>query len=219
MIYKAADIFIAPATGGESFGLVLVEAMAAGLPVVASDIDGYRDVARDGKEAVLVAPSDANALAAGIAHLLDHPEEQARLARNASSRARDFDWEPIVDEIETVYESVVESEQARVHARNYTLDYANGAAADSRKAAAGELSSIPSSWAAMASQVRSRWTQAAPARPIVADRVGSVKSTDKTSAIALGDSGFTTSPVSPSRIASGAPPEFPATTARPTAAA
>jgi phosphatidylinositol alpha-mannosyltransferase len=231
MIYKAADIFIAPATGGESFGIVLVEAMAAGLPVVASDISGYRDVARDGKEAVLVAPSDANALAAGIAHLLEHPDEQARLARNASARARDFDWEPIVDQLETVYESVVVSEHARAHAlahvhdhaHDHALDYSERADGDRRGAAAGELSrelsSIPSSLAAMASHVRSRLTQAAPARPIVADRIGSVNSSDNTSAMALGDSGFTTNPVSPSRMASGAPPESPATTARPTAAA
>ncbi len=210
-IYRSADIFIAPATGGESFGIVLVEAMAAGLPVVASDIVGYRDVARDGQEAVLVAPSNATALAAGIAHLLDHPEEQARLAANASARARDFDWEPIVDEIETVYESVAVSAPAR--------DYLELADARRGSAVAGELSSIPISLAAMASHVRSRFTQSAPARAIMADRAGSVSRSDKTLAIARGDSGFTTSPVSPSRMASGAPPESPATTARPTAAA
>ena len=211
MFYKAADIFIAPATGGESFGIVLVEAMAAGLPVVASNIVGYREVARDGKEAVLVAPSDAKALAAGISHLLDHPGERARLATNGSKRALDFDWERIVDDIECVYESVAVTASAR--------DYADGPDARGCDSAEIEPPSIPRSLAAIASQVRSRWTHAAPAHPIDSDRAGSVSRADRASAMALGDSGFTTTPVSPSRVASGAPPESPTTTGRPTAAA
>lgn len=104
--HRASDIFIAPATGAESFGIVLVEAMAAALPVVGSDIPGYREVARNGKEAVLVKPCDARALADGIAHLLDHPEERARLAANGAKRALDYAWERVVDELEPVYESL-----------------------------------------------------------------------------------------------------------------
>lgn len=105
-IYRAADIFVAPARGAESFGIVLAEAMAAGVPVVASRIAGYRDVARAGREAVLVQPSDAAALAAGIGHLLDHPDERARLAANGALRARDFAWPLVADRLEAVYASV-----------------------------------------------------------------------------------------------------------------
>ena len=104
--HKAADIFISPATGAESFGIVLVEAMAAGLPVVASDIPGYREVARHGKEGLLVKPSDAAALAAGIRTLLDDPAQAARLGENGFERSRVFAWDSIIDQLETVYESL-----------------------------------------------------------------------------------------------------------------
>ena len=104
--HRASDIFISPATGAESFGIVLVEAMAAGLPVVASNIPGYREVARDGRESLLVKPSDADALAQGIAHLLDHPEERDRLGANGVQRAQAYAWDHIIDELEAVYESL-----------------------------------------------------------------------------------------------------------------
>jgi phosphatidyl-myo-inositol alpha-mannosyltransferase len=104
--HRAADIFISPATGAESFGIVLVEAMAAGLPVVASNIPGYREVARDGRESLLVTPSDPSALAQGIAQLLDHPEERVRLGANGAARAEAYAWEHIIDELELVYESL-----------------------------------------------------------------------------------------------------------------
>lgn len=104
--HRAADIFISPATGAESFGIVLVEAMAAGLPVVASDIPGYREVARHGRESLLVTPSNAVALAQGIASLLDHPEERSRLGANGALRAQAYAWENIIDELEAVYESL-----------------------------------------------------------------------------------------------------------------
>ncbi|ODT03904.1 MAG: hypothetical protein ABS52_07405 [Gemmatimonadetes bacterium SCN 70-22] len=104
--HRAADVFISPATGAESFGIVLVEAMAAGLPVVASNIPGYREVARDGRESLLVKPSDADALAEGIAHLLDHPAEAARLGASGALRALDYGWDQIIGRLEGVYESL-----------------------------------------------------------------------------------------------------------------
>jgi phosphatidyl-myo-inositol alpha-mannosyltransferase len=104
--HRASDIFISPATGAESFGIVLVEAMAAGLPIVASNIPGYREVARDGRESLLVTPSDDSALAEGIARLLDSPSERARLGSNGSQRALAYAWDHIIDELETVYEQL-----------------------------------------------------------------------------------------------------------------
>lgn len=104
--HRAADLFISPATGAESFGIVLVEAMAAGLPIVASNIPGYREVARDGRESLLVAPSDATALATGIARLLDDRAEAQRLGANGAQRAQAYAWDHIIDELELTYESL-----------------------------------------------------------------------------------------------------------------
>ena len=104
--HQAADIFISPATGSESFGIVLVEAMAAGLPVVASDIAGYREVARHGTEGLLVKPSDPTALAEGVSKLLDDPAYAVRLGDAGYRRSRSFAWDRILDELETVYESL-----------------------------------------------------------------------------------------------------------------
>lgn len=101
--HQAVDCFISPATGQESFGIVLVEAMAAGLPIVASDIPGYREVARDGVEALLVAPADPAALAEGVRTLLERPAFAAALGARASDRARDFAWDGIVDRLEEMY--------------------------------------------------------------------------------------------------------------------
>ena len=70
---EAGDVLCAPSLGGESFGMVLTEAFAAGTPVVASDIAGYRDVVRDGVDGVLVPRGDAQALAEALRDLYDEP--------------------------------------------------------------------------------------------------------------------------------------------------
>jgi phosphatidyl-myo-inositol alpha-mannosyltransferase len=101
--HAACEVFCAPATGRESFGIVLVEAMAAGLPVVASDIPGYREVVRNGMEGLLVPPRDAEALAAAIGRLLDHPDEAERFADAGRQRASRYSWERIVREVEAIY--------------------------------------------------------------------------------------------------------------------
>jgi phosphatidylinositol alpha-mannosyltransferase len=100
---KAADVYIGPATGGESFGIVLAEAMAAGLPIVASDIPGYRDVARDGREAVLVTPGDPAALVTGVARVLDEPALAGSLGDNGKERARIYDWDTVTQKIVDLY--------------------------------------------------------------------------------------------------------------------
>ena len=100
---RAADVYVGPALGGESFGIVLAEAMAAGLPIVASDIAGYRDVARKGREALLVPPGDAGALAAGVERVLSDPVLARSLGECGAARAREFDWDVVTDQIEAVY--------------------------------------------------------------------------------------------------------------------
>src|SRR6266540_3307162 len=106
--YSAAcEVFVGPARGGESFGIVLVEAMAAGLPVVASDIPGYREGVRDGEDGPLVPPSDPVALAAAVRTVLDDPTLAARLVRAGRARAEEFSWDTVVARLEALYEQVV----------------------------------------------------------------------------------------------------------------
>ncbi len=107
-ISAACDVFVAPNTGGESFGLVLLEAMAAGLPVVASDIPGFDEVVIDGLDGLLVPPGDPAALAAAVARLLDEPETAGRLAEAGRRRAAHTDWAVVVEEVETAYRDAVE---------------------------------------------------------------------------------------------------------------
>ena len=106
---RGADLYIGPATGGESFGIVLAEAMAAGLPIVASDIPGYRDVARNGVEAVLVPPGDPGALVAAVRKVLDDPQLARSLGERGTTRARDFAWDTVTDRIVQVYREVLRS--------------------------------------------------------------------------------------------------------------
>jgi phosphatidylinositol alpha-mannosyltransferase len=101
-----ADVLVAPSLGGESFGVVLVEAMAAGVPVVASDIAGYREVL-PASAGVLVAPGDAAALADAIDELLS--DESARLRMGAAGRAEaeQYAWPRIAERTLAVYERVL----------------------------------------------------------------------------------------------------------------
>jgi phosphatidylinositol alpha-mannosyltransferase len=99
----ACDLYLGTSMGGESFGLVLVEAMAAGLPVVASRIPGYTEVVRDGVEALLVPPGDAAALAAAAARVLDDPGLAARLKAAGLERAMTYDWSEVVTRLEGLY--------------------------------------------------------------------------------------------------------------------
>ncbi len=104
--HAAADVFVAPSVGGESFGVVLVEALAAGLPVVASDIAGYREVLRDGVEGILIPPSDPAALAGAVARLLEDPGLAGRLGRAGTARAGEFSWDVVTARLEAVYREV-----------------------------------------------------------------------------------------------------------------
>lgn len=106
-LLSASTVVALPALGGESFGITLAEAMAAGRPVVASSIPGYAAVARDGIDAVLVPPGEADALAKGIAGLLDDPDRAAGLGRSARERARTFDWPVIADQVEDAYREAI----------------------------------------------------------------------------------------------------------------
>ena len=99
-----ATVYCAPSIGGESFGVVLLEAMAAGCPIVAGDIDGYRNVATDDVNAVLVAPSDPRLLATALQRVLYDRDLRARLTAAGFERASDFSMAVLAERYEAIYE-------------------------------------------------------------------------------------------------------------------
>ena len=103
---RSASVFCAPSLHGESFGVVLLEAMAAGVPIVASDIDGYRDVARAGREAVLVEPGDAAGLRAALRRVLDDSDLAGELVEGGTARAAAFSMDRLAERYLALYESV-----------------------------------------------------------------------------------------------------------------
>jgi len=103
---RSADVYCAPNLGGESFGIVLVEAMAAGAAVVASELDAFRRVLRDGQAGVLVPVGDAAALAAGIDSVLGDPERSAALTDFSRTVVTEYDWPVVAEQILRVYETV-----------------------------------------------------------------------------------------------------------------
>ena len=106
-LYKTADVFVSPATGGESFGIVLLEAMAAGTAIVCSDIHGYKGVVRRGREGLLVPPRQPRELAAAIDTLIDDPELRARMGAAGRERAEDFSWPRVTAKVEDYYGFVI----------------------------------------------------------------------------------------------------------------
>ena len=103
---RSADVYCAPNTGGESFGIVLVEAMAAGTPVVASDLDAFRRVLCDGEAGRLVPVGDCDALAAALIEVLGDDRLRSRYVTAAAAAVRRYDWPVVADEIMLVYETV-----------------------------------------------------------------------------------------------------------------
>lgn len=105
----SADVYCAPNLGGESFGIVLVEAMAAGTPVVASDLDAFRRVLLDGTAGRLVAVDDPSELAQGLIEILSDDALRQSLVTAASDAVRRYDWPVVARQIMRVYETVAGS--------------------------------------------------------------------------------------------------------------
>jgi len=105
-LYASADVFCAPSVGGESQGIVLLEAMASGRAVVASDIPGYRSVVHDGVDGLLARPRDAEHLAWAICRLLGDQAARTRLGAAALERAESFGWERVSRQVESYYEEL-----------------------------------------------------------------------------------------------------------------
>jgi len=105
--FATADVYVSPATGRESFGIVLLEAMAAGAPIVCSDIHGYKGVVRRGEQALLVPPRDVDALVEAVAQLLGDADLRARMSASGRERAVQYSWENITAKVEDYYNFVL----------------------------------------------------------------------------------------------------------------
>lgn len=106
--YHQADIFCAPSIGFESFGIVLLEAMAAGLPIVASNIAGYRSLLTDGQEGLLTPPGQPDVLAGALRQLIDSPQQRQEMGQRGRLKAAEYSWDHIVDKILDVYRDTIE---------------------------------------------------------------------------------------------------------------
>lgn len=113
---RSVDVYCAPNTGGESFGMILTEAMAAGTPVLASGLDSFRRVLDDGKAGMLTETGDAAALADGLRELLGDPARRVSLAAAAGERVAMFDWSVVTTQVLRVYETAIAADPRRVGA-------------------------------------------------------------------------------------------------------
>jgi phosphatidyl-myo-inositol alpha-mannosyltransferase len=105
-VLASGTIYIAPNTGGESFGIVLLEAMASGTPVVASDLQAFERVLDHGRAGVTFRNEDSSDLARVVSDLLDNEERRTELSAQGKLRAAEFDWSVVADKIVDVYESI-----------------------------------------------------------------------------------------------------------------
>jgi phosphatidylinositol alpha-mannosyltransferase len=102
--HHSAQIFCAPNTGNESQGIILLEAMAAGCPVVASNIEGFAGVITHGTDGLLVRPKDADALAEALLELIDDPARRQTIAQQGRDRAQHFSWDRVAQRVLSYYE-------------------------------------------------------------------------------------------------------------------
>jgi phosphatidylinositol alpha-mannosyltransferase len=106
--YQHADLFCAPNTGKESFGMIVVEAMAAGTPVVATDILGFRSVMQHERQGLLVPPKSEQGIADAIERLIQRPGERTQMGVNGSVTARMYNWEGVAAQVMDYYGAVLE---------------------------------------------------------------------------------------------------------------
>ncbi|MSZ30628.1 MAG: glycosyltransferase [Actinobacteria bacterium] len=107
---RRASLFCAPSLRGESFGIVLLEAMAAGTPVISTDIDGYRNVATDGENALLVEPGNAQVLASAMSRIIADPRLATRLVTAGRIHAQSYSLDALADHYVVLYEKALAME-------------------------------------------------------------------------------------------------------------
>ena len=108
--YQYADIFLAPNTGKESFGFIIIEAMSTSTPIVASDIPGFASVMTDGREGLMVPPKDESALALAIERLIKNPGLRAQFAVDGRSTVHKYRWTTVADSVLDYYDEVMEKQ-------------------------------------------------------------------------------------------------------------
>jgi phosphatidyl-myo-inositol alpha-mannosyltransferase len=106
-LFRTADVYVSPATGQESFGIVLLEAMAAGAPIVCSDIHGYKGVVKRGEQALLVPPGEPKPLAEAILRLLADPALRERMGEAGRERVVQYGWDRVAARVEAYYGFVI----------------------------------------------------------------------------------------------------------------
>jgi phosphatidyl-myo-inositol alpha-mannosyltransferase len=102
--YRIADVFCAPSTGYEALGIVLLEAMASGTPVVTTDIEGYRTVVTHGRDALVVPPAQSAPLADAIISVLQGPELGQRMSEEGRRTVEQYDWPVLARRLVDLYE-------------------------------------------------------------------------------------------------------------------
>lgn len=107
--YSTADIFCSPATGKESFGIVLLEAMAAGKPIVASRIQGFSYIVKHGEQGLLVPPKDPGALADSLGTLIQNPDLRAKMGSRGRVMVNDYSWTTVARQVADYYEATLEA--------------------------------------------------------------------------------------------------------------
>ena len=105
--YRTADIFCAPASGGESFGIVLLEAMASGTPVVATSIPGYASVITHGQNGLLAKPQDVRSIADALLTLIHDANLRQRLIENGLATAEKYSWENVSRQVDEYYRYLI----------------------------------------------------------------------------------------------------------------
>ncbi|WP_431920858.1 glycosyltransferase family 4 protein [Amycolatopsis tucumanensis] len=118
---RSVDVYCAPNTGGESFGMILTEAMAAGTAVAASNLDSFRRVLDDGRAGALFTTGDSAALADCLRELLGDPARRTSLAAAAGERVAIYDWPVVVTQVLRVYETAIAADPRRVSAEDAPL--------------------------------------------------------------------------------------------------
>ena len=106
--YASADVFCSPATGGESFGIVLLEAMAAGKPIVASGIEGYRGVMQHGRQGSLFQNKSVESLALELQTLILDPDLRRKMGGQGRATAEQYRWQVVARRVEQYYQSCIQ---------------------------------------------------------------------------------------------------------------